>query len=295
LRAGSYGGVDTLSRLAADGASGARITVTSFPGEVATVVGWVDVEGSYTTLSHLRIDGSNTFYRAVTPGISCRRPVSQGLVIAGHDDVFEYNNLYQSVAGLRGNGIGIGWWGNPDNTVVRFNKIHDTGQCDQFDHSIYLAHGNNVQVYDNWIWSNHGGQAFSIYPGATNAQIYANVIDGSDSGFTIGDDGSSQVNGIRIFHNVVTNSGRLSNPDLGWSMPGVFINCAFASSSSAGNDVYDNTSYNNPGGASQGCPTANISISNVTSSDPQFVDAANHQYAVAPTSPIAGWGLWNGT
>ncbi|MGZ4255910.1 MAG: hypothetical protein ACXVR2_21985, partial [Solirubrobacteraceae bacterium] len=149
LRAGSYGSTSSLIELDHDGSQRSQITITSFPGETAVVQGWVDVEGSYTTLSHLSIDGSNTFYKQVREGTNCRAPVSQPLVIAGRDDVIEFVDYYQSVPSLRGNGIGIGFWGDADNTVIRFSKIHDVGQCEAYDHLIYLSHGNNVRIYDN--------------------------------------------------------------------------------------------------------------------------------------------------
>jgi hypothetical protein len=295
LLEGTYGSTSTEHKLTKSGASTGQVTITSYPGQTATVVGWIDVEGAYTTLSHLRIDGSNTFYTTERANTTCPYPVSQGLVLAGASDVLEYNDYYQSVSSLRGNGIGIGWWGAPDNAVVRFNKIHDTGQCDQYDHSIYLAHGNNVQVYDNWLWNNHGGQSFSIYPGATNARIYANVLDSSDSGFTMGDNGSSYVSGAAVYHNVVSNMKTLINLDTGLSMSGVLISCNFISTASTGNQAYTDDSYNNLGGASTGCSsTAHISLSGITTANPQYVDPANHDYAVQSSSPLAGWELWNG-
>jgi hypothetical protein len=296
LLEGTYGSTSTEHRLTKNGTSTGQVTITSYPGQTATVVGWVNVEGAYTTLSHLRIDGSNTFYTTERANTTCPHPVSQGLVLAGASDVLEYNDYYQSVPSLRGNGIGIGWWGTPDNAVVRFNKIHDTGQCDQYDHTIYLAHGNNVQVYDNWLWNNHGGQSFSTYPGATNTKIYDNVLDSSDSGFTIGDNGSSSVSGTAIYHNVVSNMTTLTNRDTGLSMPGVLISCDFISTASTGNQVYTDDSYNNLGGISTGCSstTAHISLSAITTANPQYVDPANHDYAVEPSSPLADWGLWNG-
>jgi hypothetical protein len=293
--AGTYGSTSTLHTLSTNGSSSGQITLTSFPGQTATVSGWVDIEASYTTLSHLKIDGSNTFYQTERSGTTCPYPVSQGLVIAGHDDVLEHDDYYQSVASLRGNGIGIGWWGQPDNTIIRYNKIHDTGQCDQFDHSIYLAHGNNVQVYGNWIWNNHGGQSFSVYPGATNARLYANVLDGNDSGFDLGDSAPSYVTGDQIYNNVVMNSGTLANKDINWSMAGVFLNCAFGSSNSTGNLVTNNDSYNNPGGTTDGCGSANVTVSNMATANPLFVDPANHNYNLQAGSPVAGYGLWNGS
>jgi hypothetical protein len=295
LRTGTYGSTSTWQHLATDGTASGTITITAYPGEAPQVDGYVEIDASYTTLSHLTIDGSNTAYKTARAGITCPTPASDALSIAGSNDTLEYDDYYQSVSGTRGVGIGIGWWGNTDNTVIRFNKIHDTGQCDQYDHAIYLAAGNNVQIYDNWIWNNHGGQALSVYPGATNARIYSNVIDASDSGFTIGDNGSNATSGNEIYHNVVADSGTLSNPDHGWSTPGVFVNCDFNLASSSGNTVSNNDSFNNPGGTSNGCSsTTNVSISGASTANPQFVDAAAHNYAVAASSPVAGWGLWNG-
>ena len=85
LRAGSYGSTSTWHQIDTDGTARGQITITSYPGETATVRGYVDIEGSYTTLSHLSIDGSNTFYKQVREGTNCPAPVSQPLVIAGHE------------------------------------------------------------------------------------------------------------------------------------------------------------------------------------------------------------------
>jgi hypothetical protein len=295
LRAGTYGSTSTWHDLTNDGTSERRITITAYPGESPQIDGWIQLQASYTTLSHLEIDGSNTFYTEVRSGITCPAPASEALSISGSNDTLEFDDYFQSVSGTRGVGIGIGFYGDADNTVIRYDKIHDVGQCDQYDHSVYVASGAGVQVYDNWIWNNHGGQAVSVYPAARDARIYSNVIDTSDSGFTIGDDGSSAVSGDRIYHNVVADSGMLSNPDHNWSTPGVFVNCYFNSASSIGNEVFDNDSFGNPGGSSNGCGgSANVSLSGTRSVNPRFVDAAVHDYAVVPTSPVAGWGLWNG-
>ena len=51
------------------------------------------------------------------------------------------------------------------------------GQCEDFDHLIYLSHGNNVQIYDNWMWNDPHGWGVQVYPAASNADIYSNVID----------------------------------------------------------------------------------------------------------------------
>jgi hypothetical protein len=271
LRAGTYGSTSTWHKLQASGTSSNAITIKSYPGETATIVGYIDLEGSYTTLSHLRIDGSNTLYTSHPTGVDCPTHVSEPLVIAGHDDVLEHSDYFQSVPSLRGNGIGIGFWGNADNTVVRFNEIHDVGQCQAYDHLIYLSHGNNVQIYGNWIWNDEHGRGIQLYPGPTNAQIWGNVIDHVGVGVGIGDESGETAAGNQIFGNVITNSTGLPSEGL----PGTAANVYWAGTPGSGNAFLGNVSYGNPGGI--GILT-NVATSGNTTSDPHLRDPAHHDY-----------------
>jgi Right handed beta helix region len=287
LRAGTYGSTNSHIELANDGSALGQITISSFPGETATVRGWVDIEGSYTTLSRLSIDGSNTLYTQHPAGVSCPAPTSQPLTIAGHDDVLEYDDYYQSVASLRGNGIGIGFWGDADNTVIRFNKIHDVGQCQAYDHVIYLSHGNNVQIYDNWLWNDPHGRGVQLYPAPTNAKIFNNVIDHVGEGFVIGNESGETVSGNQIYNNVITNTTGLPSE----AIPGEGISDNYGGRPGSGNTFYENVLYNNPGGI--GHVTAVKSYDNA-SANPDLTDPVQHDFRPDAGSPAAGWGLWNG-
>jgi hypothetical protein len=299
LRAGSYGSTSTLQQLNSSGNSSGQVTITAYPGETATVLGWVDIEASYTTVSHLRIDGSNTFYTQQRSETSCSAPVSQGLVIAGSNDVFEYNDYFQSVASLRGNGIGIGWWGTTNNTIVRFNRIHDVGGCDFYDHLIYLANGNNTQIYDNWLWNDNHGWGIKLDPGPTNTKIWGNVIDAAGSGFNFGNSsGTAPTADNQVFNNVVINSVGVSNPDIGWSHPGVLVTSPGLLSTSTGNRVYNNDSYNNSGGLSEiagNVRSSQLSLTRNATTNPRLVDPANHNYSLRATSPDSSWSMWKST
>ena len=287
LRAGSYGSTGSLIKLDNDGAPGSQITITSFPAETAVVQGWVDIEGSYTTLSHLSIDGSNTFYTQVRSGTKCPAPVSQPLVIAGSNDVLEFVDYYQSVPSLRGNGIGIGFWGDADNTIIRFSKIHDVGQCEAYDHLIYLSHGNNVQIYDNWIYNDPHGRGVQLYPAPTNARVFDNVIDHAGEGFVIGNEAGDTVSGNQIFNNVITNSTGLPSQNI----PGEGIHDLYSGKPGTGNSFHDNILYGNPGGI--GHLTAVDHYGNA-SANPRLDDPLEHDYEPLPGSPAAAWGMWNG-
>jgi hypothetical protein len=280
LRAGSYGSTSTWHQIDNDGTARGQITITPYPGENATVRGYVDIEGSYTTLSHLSIDGSNTFYKQVRDGTNCRAPVSQPLVIGGHDDVLEYDNYYQGVASLRGNGIGIGFWGDADNTIIRYSKIHDVGQCEAYDHLIYLAHGNNVRIYDNWIYNDAHGRGVQLYPAPTNAKVYDNVIDHAGEGFVIGDEPGYTVSGNQLFDNIITNSTGLPTENI----PGQAIHDIYGGRPGTGNTFHGNILFNNPGGV--GTLTAVRAYGNATR-DPGFENAARHDYTTRRGSQLA--------
>jgi hypothetical protein len=209
------------------------------------------------------------------------------LEIDGVGDVFEDNDFFQSVPSLRGNGIGIGWNHPADNAIIRNNRIHDLGQCQAYDQMIYLAHGNGVQIYDNWLWNDPHGWGVQVYPGASNAHIYDNVIDSAGSGFVIG--GSTQVANNTIDHNIVLNSTGL--PDAGLSRGvGVSTCCGLGS----GNTFTDNVVYNNPGGIAA---ASGIRVSGNTTTAPNFADAAEHDYRVTAhtPNPITNWNLWDGS
>ncbi len=284
LLGGAYGGLRAWHRIDTSGTSDARITIRSYPGEIATVVGWVDIEASYTTLENLRVDGSNTLYGAHRAGVRCRDHVSLPLVIEGHNDVLQYVDYFQSIPALRGNAIGVGFQGNVDSTIIRHSKIHDVGGCDFYDHLIYLARGSGAQIYDNWMWNDPHGWGIKLDPGPSGARIWGNVIDGAGSGFNFGNSsGTSPTADNQVFDNIVINSVGVSNPDIRWSHSGVFVTSAGMRFSSTGNEIYGNDSYNNPGGVrdiARIVRPAQLSVTHNTSVAPQFVDAATHDYSL---------------
>ena len=262
LLSGTYGSVSSTHRLTTNGTAAEPVTITSAPGQQAKVVGLVELEGSYTTLSGLSIDGSNNLYDSRRSGTNCAYPVSNGLEIDGTGDVFEDNDFYQSVASLRGNGIGIGWNHPADNAVIRDNRIHDLGQCQAFDQMIYLAHGTGVQIYDNWMWNDRHGWGIQVYPSASDARIYDNIIDGAGSGIVLG--GSSQVANNTIDHNIIMNSTGLPNAGLTQGV-GISTCCGLGS----GNSFTDNVVFNNPGGIAA---ASGVTLSGNTTAAPNLAD-----------------------
>ena len=287
LLPGTYGGIHTMSRLRRSGTRNRRITITSYPAGRATVVGYVALEGSYMTVSHLRVDGSNTLLNVPIASSLCPHHVSEPLSIVGHDDILQYDDYYQSVPKLRSTGIGVGFWGHPNNTIIRYSKIHDVGQCRAFDHLIYLSHGDNVQIYGNWLYNDPHGRGVQLYPAPTNARVFDNVIDHAGEGFVIGNEPGDTVSGNQIYNNIITNSTGLP-----WEhIRGEAIHDLYAGPRGKGNAFHNNIMYRNPGG--MGHLTAVRAYKNVRA-NPRFADAARHNYQLLPNSPVATLNLWNG-
>ncbi|MGH2895157.1 MAG: right-handed parallel beta-helix repeat-containing protein [Solirubrobacteraceae bacterium] len=287
LQSGTYGDTSTWHQVNTNGTSTGQIILSAAPGATVKIVGWVDIEGSYTTLENVAVDGSNSLYAQHPAGVNCPGNTSQPLVLAGTGDVLQYVDYYQSVASMRGNAIGVGFWGNADNTVIRYSKIHDVGQCMAYDHLIYLSHGNNVRIYGNWMYDDPHGDAVQLYPAPTNARIYANVIDQVGEGFVVGNSGASTVSGNQIYDNVISNSTGLAT----YGLAGDAIHDIWDGTPGTGNTFTDNVLYNNPGGL--GRITAIHASGNITA-NPQYTNPAIHAYQVPTTSPAAALSLWNG-
>ena len=260
-----------------------QITITSYPGESVTIVGLIDLAASYTTLSGLNIDGSNTLFSGNNNRTSCSYPASTGLEIDGQNDISPIQQLLP-IRRQHPRQRYRDWLDRSGRQyVIRYNKIHDVGRCDFYDHLIYLAKGDNVQIYDNWLWNDANGWGIKLDPGPTNARIWANVIDAAGSGFNFGNSsGGSPTAGNKVFGNVVMNSVGVSNPDIDWSYPGVVVTSPGLLSSSTGNQVYDNDSYNNPGGITDvaGVTPSQLSVTDNVTVAPGFVDPAAHDYSV---------------
>jgi parallel beta-helix repeat protein len=287
LQSGRYGSTRTLHRLNRAGSEDARVTVSGAPGAKVTIVGWVVITGAYTTLEHVAVDGSNSLYAQHPAGVDCPGNTSQPLVLAGTGDVLQYVDYFQSVASMRGNAIGVGFWGDADNTVIRYSKIHDVGQCMAYDHLIYLSHGNNVQIYDNWMYDDAHGDAVQLYPAPTNARIYGNVIDQVGEGFVVGNTSGNTVSGNQIYDNVISNTTGLAT----YGLAGDAIHDIWDGPPGTGNTFTANLLYNNPGGL--GRLTA-VHAADNTTANPQYTNPTTHTYQVPTTSPAATLSLWSG-
>jgi hypothetical protein len=310
LRAGTYGGPSTQTNFSTPG-----VTITSYPGERATVAGFPYVDGAGTTLSYLSFDLNKTgnSWPALCQGsISGGAQVTYGFDIEGNNVTLEHSNVYVDPSipmTNRGDGLGVGWSNSTSGVVIRDNRIHDVGFCPVEEHGIYLNKTSGAQVYGNWIYNIPAGTGIQVWDGPINAHIYANVIDNASSCVDVG--GNSPVTtGTLIEHNVCSNMVGVQQPYKAYcAAPGpgctgpdsgepLFDNWGSGTAGS-GNRMQNNLSFC---ASSAHCSTSyadssGVALSGNYTANPHFADPnyqTSHDYRLASSSRARSWGLWNG-
>jgi hypothetical protein len=149
------------------GAPGAPITVRSYPGERARLVGIIEIprDSNYVTLSALDIEG--------TGGANTIQ------INSGHD-VIEDSSITNA---RRGNSCMILGDTSGDGTatqlIVRRNRFHECGSPENgnLNHAIYASNVSGGQIVDNLFW-NTSAYTIQLYPNAHHTRFAHNVVDG---------------------------------------------------------------------------------------------------------------------
>ncbi|MGH2881759.1 MAG: right-handed parallel beta-helix repeat-containing protein, partial [Solirubrobacteraceae bacterium] len=168
LRAGTYTESVTFRN---GGTAAAPLTLTSFPGEAATIVGRVYVaEGAnYTTVTGLDLDGVNAA-RQQSPMIDANH------VTFSYDDV---TNDHTSICF----GIGSATWGWATDTLITHSRIHDCGvlPATNYQHGFYIGGATDTTIEWDLIYDN-ADRGIQLYPEADYTTIDHNIIDGNGEG-----------------------------------------------------------------------------------------------------------------
>jgi parallel beta-helix repeat protein len=261
LRAGTYTESVTFRH---GGTASAPVTLTSYPGESATVVGRIYVaEGAdYTTITGLNLDGVNAA-RQQSPMIDANH------VTFSYDDV---TNDHTSICF----GIGSATWGWSTGTLITHSRIHDCGvlPATNYQHGFYIGGATDTTIEWNLIYAN-ADRGIQLYPEADYTTIDHNIIDDNGEGIIIsGTDGvaSSYTN---VYDNVVSDSNQRDDVQSWWPA---------GNPVGVGNTVHDNCVW----GGRQG--TIDTSGGGFTAQDnldvnPQFANAATHDYQMSAASP----------
>jgi len=192
LRAGTYVG---SVRIARRGRPAARITLTAFPGETATVVGRLAIVkgANYVSVTGLDLNGENP-QRGLSP-----------MIDANHV-TFSYDDVTNDHTGICF-GIGSTTWGWATGTLITHDRIHDCGQlpATNHQHGLYVGAATDTTIAWNLIYGN-ADRGIQLYPDAQHTTIDHNIIDDNGEGIIIsGADGyaSSYTN---VHDNVISNA-----------------------------------------------------------------------------------------
>jgi hypothetical protein len=168
LRAAVYQGDVRVSK---GGGAGAPTTITSYPGERATVVGRFRVAdtANHVTVTGLDLDGRN---EELLPS-----PTINGdhVTFAAND----VTNHHTTICFI----LGSDTYGRARDTVIERNRIHNCGQlpATNHHHGIYVEASDRARIVDNWIYDN-ADRGVQLFPDAQETYIARNVIDGNGQG-----------------------------------------------------------------------------------------------------------------
>lgn len=270
LRAGTYR-EDVAVRHG--GTPSSPLTITSFPGERATVHGrlYVAPGADYVTVSNLDLDGRELGHACAE---ACPSPtVAAAHSIFSHDDVTNYHTAICFVLGNEG-------WGRADYTTIENSDIHDCGSLPgNTRHGIYVSNSTGSRIVDNHIYDN-ANRGVQLYPDAQRTVVTGNVIDGNGQGIAFGGSGGSTANDNVIENNVISNSRISWNVLSAWpdgEAPGhgnvVRNNCLWSTNGAA--------YYNSDGGMD-----GNVGYSGAGNvvANPEFADRGAHDFRVGASS-----------
>ncbi len=270
LREGRY---EESVKVSVGGSDGSPVTLTSFPGDRAQIVGrlWVAKGSDYVTVANLDLDGTNA---AGDPSPT---------VNANHTTWLDNDitNRNTAICFVLGSG-----WGTAAHTLIQHNRIHNCGKlpASNHDHGIYVEMASDTEILDNLIYDN-ADRGVQLYPSALRTHVAGNVIDGNGQGVIFSGDGGDASNDNTVEDNIITNS-KIRNNVESWYPSGNPVG--------SGNVVRNNCidggirDTSGTGGLATDRTGFSVGPGNVIGRDPKFVDRAGKDFRVTSDSPCAG-------
>jgi parallel beta-helix repeat protein len=192
LRGGDYRG---SLELTARGTATEPITLRSYPGETARLIGglWLKRESAYLVIRGLALDGRNA---AGQPS-----PTVNGEHIEFVDN--DVTNQHTGICFDLGHPV----YGTARDITIRDNRIHDCGRLPptNHDHGIYVGLARDTRIVDNHIYDN-ADVGVHMYPDAQGTYVAGNVIESNGEGVLFGGSAESAPRDNLVEHNLITDS-----------------------------------------------------------------------------------------
>jgi len=247
------------------GSNGAPITLTSAPGQTATLTGgpvYVPNGSDYVTISNVQINTTGTDQVGVQ-------------IMGAYDalinsDVTNHNTQYSCI--IIGSDTG---YGQAAHTLIAGDLIHQCGYNpgDPYeDHGIYVDNSLDATIQNNVIWGMPYGWGVQIYPHSMGTQVVHNVIDDNGQGVVFGGNSSYTSSDNTVAYNIISNSYNDYNIQYWWG-----------GSVGSNNLAHDNCLYNGNAGNVES-PSGFTATGNVNA-NPQYADASQHDYTLGSGSP----------
>ncbi len=247
--------------------SQSNVTLTSYPGERATLQGTIKVEvgANQVTVSDLNLDSQGA--SDIGPFVFANETTFD------NDDV---TNNHTEICFV----IGSADPSDPPatRTVIENSHIHDCGKLPSGnqDHGIYVSRANETIIRNNWIYDN-ADRGVQLYPESHGAQVYGNVIDGNGEGVIVSEASSDNV----VRDNVISNSKirwNIETSNLYGTGNVVRDNCVWTGSSGQ-------SGYSENGGIMSAAEAGpGLKVVGNTVADPHFVNAAANNFSTSGAS-----------
>jgi Right handed beta helix region len=264
LRNGTYAGAVSVVR---GGAEGAPVTLQSYPGERAKVVGRVVIESGadYVTLSDLDLVGTNV--------ASLPSPTIAASNVTVQDS--DITNLHTADCVF----VGTNDYFVQDVKITR-NRIHDCGLIPVTNRhqGVSVWNAGGTQITRNVI-DHNASRGIQLYPNAWRTNVAYNTIDANGQGVLIAGSPTLSSSYNVVQRNLITNSTASDNVGVYWPPD---------SPIGAGNVVHSNCVSGGPrdngDGGIQPRVLGTVVSGNVVAADPGYVDDLARDYDLRPGS-----------
>jgi parallel beta-helix repeat protein len=197
LRGGDYRGNVELTT---GGTSTEPITLRSYPGETARLIGrlWLNRDSDYLVIRGLALDGRNAA-RLPSPTVN-----GQNILFLDND----VTNDHTAICFVLGHQL----YGTARHVTIRDNRIHDCGRLPptNHDHGIYVSVARDTRIVGNRIFSN-ADYGVHLYPDAQRTYVAHNIIDSNGEGVLFGGTIDLAPRDNLVEHNVIINSRARDN------------------------------------------------------------------------------------